>query len=229
MNPTKADMTARLAEALRQALAYVPLNASNDFIRNALDEFNAMPSDAATPEAKPSLHVFLGEDREPGDVPKTFTFDTEGEKAAFVQGLAAMCGNNDYDIVESADLSIDIEGQIRRFPADADPSRPIIDYGMRTADGCERTIIYGLTTDGEVIELETGPWTPQEPEAETVLVEISIRFDDGSMSADLNGDQHRDLEMSGSLSEYLVALADDNSARADTILEEASQSMEARP
>lgn len=237
MNPSPA-ITLRLADALRASLTYVPSNSSHDYIREALAAYDAASDSLAVADlpgstTKPSLHVFLDDHRElePGDSPSTFTFNTEGEKEAFIEALGVVASNSDFDysIVENPDYRIDSEGEIRRFPAGADPERPIIDYVMRTADGCEKTIVYALSSDGKTIELEPGTWAPENPEAETITVDINVRSAYAGAGAELEGDQHRDLESSGSLDAFLVALADGNPDRANTILEEASQSMGARP
>ena len=232
-------LTQEVADAVRDALRYLPSNASHDATRKALG--NALASfdrDVAHDNDiqavnEHRVHVFLGGEHDAGASPETVAFATADEATAFITGLSKMDGNDGYTLVASEDYRIDSEGEPRLFPPNVDSELPLIRMHMTTADGCEKTLVYGIeldtTLNASAVQLEAGSWSPDEPELETLTVEIEICDSDGSELEELTGDQFRDLESSGALESYLGALGNQNPDRAATILSEAEGSLGMRP
>lgn len=182
---------------------------------------------ASISAAQVEAHVILT--KNPGSTADTYKFNTAGERDAFITGLTAMRGNDVYEIVDGPDYAIDSEGKVREFPPGVDAELPLVRVTLSTADSCTGTQIYGLKPSYYPVTIEEIEWEPQEPDAETVSVEVEVCFDSGAHFVDLDGDQFRALEEAGKFDAFLGALARENPDEADEILREVSAAPGARP
>ena len=178
-------------------------------------------------QAPVEAHILFGSD--PGKQAQTFRFDTAGEREAFISGLSEGNGYDKYNVVDGPDYAVDSEGEIRKFPAEVDPELPLVRIEQTTADNCTCTYVYGMTPAYVPVKIEDGQWEPEEPDAETVSVEIEVCFEDGSHYAELDGDQYRDLDASGEFGAFLAALAKGEPGAADDILRSVSEGQGVRP
>lgn len=101
----------------------------------------------------------------------------------------------------------------------SDAKKPSVHYTVISADGCERTTSYGADSCRYEVYHDTG-WSPREPELQTARVEIEIYWSASRHETlQLDGDQHRDMEMYDRLPELLDAIASGDEPQA--ALEEA--------
>lgn len=192
-------------------------------IREVLAGYEALKVSAA--EQSPfEVHVILGE-LEAGKRPETKTFGTAAEREAFMAGVMATVGNNDYAFCEHSDEAVMADGELRRLPAGVAAEAMVLKYHVHTADHSYLCVSYALGADDKLVELASSAWLPCEPEAETVSVDIELFCDPavgGCDPVELTGDQHRDLESAGRLGDYLQLLATLQSESAEELLREVS-------
>lgn len=190
-------------------------------IREVLNAYEALKVPAAE-QASYEVHVILGEFAA-GRRPQKKTFGTAAEREAFVARV--MAGNNDYVFCEHPDMAVMVDGELRRLPAGVEAEATVLQYHVHTADPCYHCVTYALSADDKLVELASTAWMPREPEAETVSVDIEVYCDGAVGSCDpveLTGDQHRDLESAGRLSDYLQLLATLRTDSAEELLREVS-------
>lgn len=89
----------------------------------------------------------------------------------------------------------------------SDAKMPSVHYTVISADGCERTTSYGADGCRYEVYHDTG-WCPREPELQTAKAEIEIYWSASRHETlQLDGDQHRDMEMYDRLPDLLDAIA----------------------
>ena len=192
-------------------------------IREVLGAYEALKVPAAE-QAPFEVHVILGE-LEAGKRSETMTFGTAAEREAFMAGVKATAGNNDYAFCEHPDMAVMVDGKVRRLPVGVEAEATVLKYQVNAADHCYLCVAYALDADDKLVELEGTEWVPREAEAETVSVDIEIFCDPAVGRCDpveLTGDQHRDLESSGRLDDYLQLLATLRTESAEELLREVS-------
>ncbi|WP_407503021.1 hypothetical protein [Xanthomonas euvesicatoria] len=100
-----------------------------------------------------------------------------------------------------------------------DVNKPSIHYTLVSVDGCERTTSYCPASEG-YREYHDSGWTPSEPEQHTARAELEIYWGGGRhQTLELDGDQHRDIEMYDKLPELLEAIGSGDEP--DTALQDA--------
>lgn len=219
VNSVEADFAKRMAQMLSKLLeGGIDLPEVKVVLSEYL-EFQEKPDAEKTAKVR----VFFGEKLAAGTVPDEFAFGTKAESEAFVQGISAFIGRgtSEYRICTFEDEVVMADGEIRRLPDNIDAEGAVVLYEMLSADACARTIVYGMDTAGQVVEIDPGSWAPTEPVAETTAVNVTVHQDTDEWDIwKITGDQHRDLENSGVLHDFLTLLAKNDPDGAEELFKE---------
>lgn len=95
-----------------------------------------------------------------------------------------------------------------------DMNKPWVRYTLISADRCEKAVVFQRVR-GKVKATTESEWSPHYPDELTDVVNIEIHRGAGiSTNIEISGDDHRELEITEQLKEFIGALLDGESANA---------------